>query len=108
MGGDIEAHQSLYSDSCDACVAATADFETAQGDRLRAGSDRFGSWTINTRDVTENQVLLTSAIDFNAVDLIDEEGIVADSVPAWSDATFAWTLRQQPDGSWLIVSGQLL
>ncbi|MGA7688200.1 MAG: DUF6318 family protein [Jiangellales bacterium] len=108
MGGDMEEHQRLYSDSCEACVAATADFETAQAEGLRADTDRFGSWTIKTQNAADSQVLLTSAIEFNAVNLIDGDDIVTDSVPAWSDATFAWTLRQQPNGNWLIVQGQLL
>jgi len=107
-GAAIDGHELLYSDSCEACVSATADFAAAQQEGLRADGDRFARWSIDTQNESDKLVLATSVIDFDAVDLIDGDGSVADSVPAWSEATFAWTLRKQPDGSWLIVQGQLL
>jgi hypothetical protein len=107
-GGDIDAHQLLYSQSCEACVGATSDFTTARRDGLRADSDRFEAWVVEVQDETDRQILLTSTIEFAAVNLVDGNRKVVDSVPAWGGATFAWTLREQPDGTWLIVQGKLL
>jgi hypothetical protein len=53
-------------------------------------------------------VVLLSVIDFAAVSLIDPEGVVVEEVPAWTQATFVWTLSEQESGEWLPVQGQLL
>jgi hypothetical protein len=108
MGGSLADLTALFSESCVACTSAFQDFESAQQSGLRADASRYESWVITVEERSDSQALLTSSIDFAAVNLVDGQGGIVEQVPAWGDASFAWTLTQQPDGSWLIVQGQLL
>ena len=107
-GGDPERHKRYYSDSCVACVSAAQDFTSALASGLRADRDRYAAWRISVEDSESGSALLTSEIDFAPVNLLDEEGVAVEEIPAWSGAVFAWTLAKQPDGTWTIVHGQLL
>jgi hypothetical protein len=107
-GGSLEAHRATYGETCSACSSATADFDGARSRGLAADGDRYETWRIEVQNVSDSQVVLLSVIDFAAVNLIDPEGVVVEEVPAWTQATFVWTLSEQESGEWLPVQGQLL
>jgi len=107
-GGDIGKHERAYSRSCAACVDASRDFATAQSNGLVADSDRYASWTTSVQDVSQGQVVILAVIDFAPVNLVDTGGQVIEAVPGWTNATFVWTLNEQPNGEWLIVQGEEL
>jgi len=110
-GADPIEHESRYAASCQACTDATDDFLAAQTDGVVADGDRYADWSISVEETGQDgntQALLTSVIDFAAVNLVDTDGVISESVPAWIDAVFVWTLERQSDGTWLIVSGQQL
>jgi hypothetical protein len=109
-GAEPSEHEARYAATCQACVDATGDFLAAQAEGLAADGDRYASWSITaeTPGGDPDQAVLTSAIDFAAVNLVNANGEIVERVPGWSEATFVWTLNRQADGSWLIVSGQEL
>jgi hypothetical protein len=107
-GSDLGRHRRTFAPSCAACSSATDDFEAAQGDQLKADGDRYSSWTTEVQDVSNGQVVILTVMDFAGINLVDQQGIVVDRVPPLMDATFAWTVAAQPDGSWLVIQGQRL
>lgn len=107
-GGSLEAHKATYGESCSACASATSDFDDARSRGLSADGDRYETWRIEVQNVSDSQVVLLSVIDFAAVNLIDPDGDVVDEVPAWTQASFVWTVSEQESGEWLPVQGQLL
>ena|GEM_PF-4140077 len=58
--------------------------------------------------MSQGQVVILAVIDFAPVNLVDTGGQVIEAVPGWTNATFVWTLNEQPNGEWLIVQGEEL
>jgi hypothetical protein len=97
-----------FAPSCRVCVSG---FETAQSIHERGHLIEGGEltdWTVTPGDETAEQSVFTVSGTITEATELTQNGAIINSYAAVPDVTLVYTVRLQPDGSWLVVAGELL
>lgn len=100
--------EAQFAPSCRVCVSG---FETAQSIHERGNLIEGGEltdWTVVQGDETGDQSVVTVSGSIAEAIELSQNGTIINTYAAVPDITLVYTVRLQPDGTWLVVSGELL
>ena len=105
-GGSVGDFERLFDPSCNRCSAERDRYAEIQDEGLRAETDRYVDWSLRYEEEGDDEIVVHTSARVAAVDLVDDDGDVADELPAEAEETAVWRIARQDDGRWLIVEGE--
>ncbi|MGB9373352.1 MAG: hypothetical protein WCA82_04220 [Jiangellales bacterium] len=100
--------RSYFSDSCSVCLSGfrAASSIRSQGNSVEDG--KFRDWRATKQASDSTQVTVLVIGDVDAATVRSPDGDVVSTFDSVESATVLYTMRKQPDGSWLMIAGELV
>lgn len=108
---DAEAMPQWRARFSDTCTVCRGGFDTAteihdDGHSINGG--QLVEWSARIEEMAESQATFLVTGTVAAAQVTAADGTVVEDYPAAEGVTIVYTVRLQPDGSWLVVGGELL
>jgi hypothetical protein len=103
-GVGIESFRALFSEGCQLCMLQYSNFSSAYAIGQSAEGTLYQTWDIEVQDSSSDRALVLTTVDTGSISLTDADGVLIDSFPAEEGVATVWTLKRQPDESWLIIN----